>query len=155
MGKWDKVGQKSAFFIMVATINVTFVKDQGVKHMFTPSLQVYHICQEVFLFFLELPRSLDRGSWLTEAALAAEKSLCQDILVVLPRGVAAEAALPWATFISPLRGQNRRRVRGSLSGSRGCNPRIIVPNTVASRQRRLRSLLLPFRGAGCCWCGET
>lgn len=37
---------------------------------------------------------------------------------------------------------------GSLSGSRGCNPRSIVPNTAASRQRRLRSILLPFQGAG-------
>ena len=47
--KWDKVGQKSAFFIIVATIYVTFVKDQGVKHMFTPSLRVYHTCQALFL----------------------------------------------------------------------------------------------------------
>ena len=43
--KWDKVGQRSAFFIMVATIYVTFVKDQCVKRMFTPSLRVYHTCQ--------------------------------------------------------------------------------------------------------------
>ena len=55
--KWDKVGQKSAFYIMVATINVTFVKDQGVKHMFTLPLRVYHTCQEAFLFFFELPRA--------------------------------------------------------------------------------------------------
>ena len=36
--KWDKVGQRSAFFIMVATIFVTFVKDQRVKRMFTPAI---------------------------------------------------------------------------------------------------------------------
>ncbi len=54
MGKWDKVGQKSAFFIMVATINVTIVKDQGVKHMFTPSLRVYHACQEVLLILFRI-----------------------------------------------------------------------------------------------------
>ena len=49
MGKWDKVGQKSAFFEAAVTIYVTFVKDQGVQRMFTLSLQVYHACQEVFL----------------------------------------------------------------------------------------------------------
>jgi len=36
--KWDKVGQESAFRRPAVTIIVTFVKDQGVKHMFTPSL---------------------------------------------------------------------------------------------------------------------
>ena len=55
--KWDKVGQKSAFWRPAVTIFVTIVKDQGVKHMFTPSLRVYHTCQEGFLFFFELPRS--------------------------------------------------------------------------------------------------
>ena len=48
--KWDKVGQKSAFRLPAVTIFVTFVKDQGVTRMFTPSLRVYHTCQEVFLF---------------------------------------------------------------------------------------------------------
>ena len=57
VGKWDKVGQKSTFWRPAVTIFVTIVKDQDVKHMFTPSLRVYHTCQEVFLFFFELPRS--------------------------------------------------------------------------------------------------
>ena len=47
--KWDKVGQKSAFWRPVVTISVTIVKDQGVKRMFTPSLRVYHTCQALFL----------------------------------------------------------------------------------------------------------
>mgnify|MGYP001217209038 FL=1 len=49
LDKWDKVGQKSAFRPPAITIFVTFVKDQGVKRMFTPSLRVYHVCQEVLL----------------------------------------------------------------------------------------------------------
>ena len=61
--KRDKVGQKSAFWRPAVTIIVTIVKDQGVQHMFTPSLRVYHTCQALFCESpFELPWSLDRGS---------------------------------------------------------------------------------------------
>ncbi len=36
--KRNKTEQKSAFFEVVVTIFVTFVKDQGVQRMFTPAL---------------------------------------------------------------------------------------------------------------------
>ncbi len=52
--KRNKTEQKSAFFEAAVTIFVTIVKDQGVKHMFTPSLRVYHACQEVLLILFRI-----------------------------------------------------------------------------------------------------
>ena len=55
--KWDKMGQKSAFWRPAVTIFVIIVKDLGVQHMFAPSLRVYHTCQALFFESLfELPR---------------------------------------------------------------------------------------------------
>ena len=75
--RWDKVGQESAFWRPAVTIFVTIVKDQDVKHMFTLPLRVYHTCQEVFLFFFELPRSSDRGS---RPSKSARRRLAADFL---------------------------------------------------------------------------
>ena len=125
--------------------------------MFTHSLRVYHECQESLANCPGLQTGVHGSQKGSRRRLAADNGFCrvlrtlrQNIEERYPRAEARgnSAALRWATFLCPLRGRNRCRVSGSLSGSRGCNPRIIVPNTIASRQRRLRSILLPFQGAG-------
>ena len=57
---WDKVGQESAFRRPAITIFVTSVKYHDVKRMFTPSLRVYHECQEGFALTLPRERQPER-----------------------------------------------------------------------------------------------